>query len=147
MGRYVGGNEKAMIACISGCIGVLEDMVRIDFPSLRGVMSRIKTCKTHLQKVLEEAMVGIDENQLVSILNWVRNAEIIVMPKTDTRAEKELLVVDGKIVERIVKNSVCDCALCFKDEKGVKQCQLRKDLLEIGIMPKPNSRGHCPYQP
>lgn len=147
MKRYINGHEKAMIACVSGCIGVLEDMIRIGFPCLLPVMPRIKTCKTHLQKVLEATMVDVDEDQLVGILNWVNNAEIMVMPKTDVRAQKELLVVDGNVVERIVKNSICDCGLCFKDETAVKQCQLRKDLLALGIMPKQDRRGVCPYQP
>ena len=75
------------------------------------------------------------------------NSQIMVMPKTDPRAEKEYAIVEGETLERIVKNSLSDCALCLKNESEVKQCQLRKDLLQCGILPKPNGRGHCPFQP
>lgn len=144
---YATETDKRMVACVSACIGVLEDLIRIDFPKLHELLPRIKACKTHLLKVLDAATAGIDEDQLQSVIRWVSNSEIMVMPKSDVRAKKELAIVDGPDLEYIVKNSLSDCAVCMHSPAEVKQCQLRKVLLRSGIMPKPDNRGHCPFQP
>lgn len=144
---YATETEKRMVACVSACIGVLEDMIRIDFPKLHDVMPRIKACKTHLVKVLNTATEGIDSDQMQGVVRWIKNSEIMVMPKSDVRVQKELAIVDGPDLEFIVKNSLSDCALCMHGPAEVKQCQLRKALLRCGVMPKPDSRGHCPFQP
>ena len=147
MSKYLTAQSKNVIACIAGCIGVMEDMIRFDFPEYREVMPRIKACRTHLTKVIEAGEKDIDQDQKIALIRWMSNSQIMVMPKTDPRAEKEYAIVEGETLERIVKNSLSDCAVCLKNESEVKQCQLRKDLLQCGILPKPNGRGHCPFQP
>lgn len=147
MSRYITEQGKRVIACVAGTIGVLEDMIRLDMPEYRAVMPRIKACRTHMLKVLETGEEGIDADQRAALIRWCNAAEIMVMPRSDPRAAKEYAVVEGATLERIVKHSLSDCACCLNSETEVKQCQLRKDLLQCGIMPKPNGRGHCPFQP
>lgn len=147
MSKYLSEQGKRVIACIAGTIGVFEDMIRLDLPEYREVLPRIKACRTHMLKVLEVGERGIDPDQKAGLVRWCNNSTIMVMPRTDPRSEKEYAIVEGETLERIVKNSLSDCAVCLNNETEVKQCQLRKDLLQCGIMPKPNGRGHCPFQP
>ena len=147
MGEYINAAMKEVVLCVAGCQGFMDTLYETTPEKLLPVRKYIKTIKTLSEKILECCESGIDKDQLVSLLRWADNCELLVVPRTDTRAGKKYMIVDGEVIERIVKNSLFDCSSCLKLEADVKKCQLRKDLLQCGVMARPNNRGHCPFQP
>ena len=144
---YLNAAMKEAILCVAACQGFMDTLYQADPPKLRPVRKYIKTICTLTEKILEEAERGIDQSQYEQLIRWADNCQMTVVPRTDTNANKKYVLVDEKTIERILQNTLSECALCMKNERDIKQCQMRKDLLECGLTPRPQNRGICPFQP
>lgn len=144
---YLNAALKEIILCVAACNGMMETLYEANPEKLKPVRRYVKTIHTLTEKILEEAERGIDNDQLIQLLRWADNCQIVVVPKTDANANKKYVLVDEKEMERILKNTLAECATCLKGEEEVKRCQMRKDLLANGLMQRQKSRGICPFQP
>ena len=95
-------------------------------------------------RVLDELMREVDEDQAVEVVRYSTRCDLRVVPNERLAAKRELIVVDPRDIEALLKESISDCALCLKTGKEIKRCDKRKRLLRLGIMPK--SDQDCPYQ-
>ena len=78
------------------------------------------------------------------MVRYSTRCDLRVVPNERLAAKRELIVVDPRDIEALLKESISDCALCLKAGKEIKRCDKRKRLLRLGIMPK--SDQDCPYQ-
>ena len=146
MAEYLNAHMKEIILGVAAGQGFVEALLD-DMPEkLQPVRKYIKTIKTFYEKILQECERGIDDDQLIGLFRLLNNSEFLIVPRSDVRVGKEFIVADAAQIERILKNSLSDCAVCMYNEGEVKRCQLRKELLQCGVIPRQNGRGHCPFQ-
>ena len=103
-----------------------------------------RMARAYCRRVLDGLMEGVDEDQAVELIRYFEKCELRVIPNERLAAKREMIVVDPRDIEELLKDSISDCALCLKACKEIKRCEKRKRLLKLGIMPK--SDQDCPYQ-
>lgn len=147
MAEYLNTQMKEVALCLAGCHGLMDTLDENLPDKLLPHRKTVRTIRTLAGKLLQECLRDIDEEQLQYLQRWTNNTELLVVPRSDVRGGKKYMIMDAEQVKRILKYGLNDCALCLKTPTEVKQCQLRKDLLQSGVMPKPGGRGECPFQP
>lgn len=147
MAEYLNTEMKEIALCIAGCQGFMVSLDEKLPKQLQPLRKYVRTIRTLSAKLLQECLRDINEEQLNYLKRWMNGTVLMVVPDTDVRADKKYMVMDAKQVQRILQYGINECGLCLKTPTEVKQCQLRKDLLESGVMPRPNNRGECPFQP
>ncbi len=77
--------------------------------------------KAYCGRVLDELMREVDENQAVEMVRYSTRCDLRVIPNERLAAKRELIVVDPRDIEELLKDSISDCALCLKACKEIKQ--------------------------
>jgi len=103
------------------------------------------------QSIINQIIDGVDPDQATGILRFANNSELMVMPKSDARAQKQWCIIDKEDIKTIIGDVVSGCAFCEKTEKEVKRCDLRKALLKCGLVSSDDSvmkekPQDCPFK-
>lgn len=141
---YINADMRSYIISCAATLSYYEALLEHPPERLHVPVRDAKMAKAYCGRVLDELMREVDEDQAVEMVRYSTRCDLRVIPNERMAAKRELIVMDPRDIEALLKESISDCALCLKTGKEIKRCDKRKRLLRLGIMPK--SDQDCPYQ-
>lgn len=144
MAKYLSKDEKEAILCLNGCVGFCGVLIASDKPVYKAVQKDLKKCINAALRVCDALFEGIPYEQKMACARMGRASELKVIPKTNPVAKKKYHVITTDVLDRLLAESISDCAFCMKEGEELNRCQRRKDLMEAGIIGR--AKGECPYQ-
>ena len=140
---YLNKYQKEALISLGGVTSFCEELSTTEWVSDEEDKERLRTAHRLVMEVMEHLEKDMDEDQLRGVIRYANNCVLMVMPKTNPNTNADLVIVDRNTVGRIVKDSLTECSFCEKRGPQIKNCQMRKDLLECGVIGKGTD---CPYQ-
>ena len=141
---YINADMRSYIISCAATLSYYEALLERPPERLHVPVRDAKMAKAYCGRVLDELMEGVDEDQAVELIRYFEKCELRVIPNERLAAKREMIVVDPRDIEELLKDSISDCALCLRTGREVKRCDKRKRLMRLGIMPKGDAG--CPYQ-
>lgn len=136
--RYFSQSEIQKIVSLLGTKVFYEDIIKNE--EIRGIEGLDEVLKRAIDTI-EEA-VGLilsscEENQYQKLMRCNGNYVLMTVPKYDPRASSPMALIAWDNYEYLLYKATEDCMFCteMKSKKEVKECKLRKALLETGIVP------------
>jgi len=143
---YVSKELRNRIICMLASASMLEEVLEFDPVIFKDVRWRLKTAKTHLYSAADSAMHYVDPIHLEEMQKLVKKKGFDINVRLK-HTDNEYVYVNKKVVDRLTKSVLSECATCTAPELGdvtyVRKCQTRKDLIALGVDDR--SEGLCPY--
>lgn len=140
---YLNKAQKETLISLGGVVSFCEELSTTQWVKNEEDKERLRQAHDLVMKVMEHLEEGIDEDQLRGVIRFANNCVLMVMPKTHPMTDSDLVIVNRNTVERIVVDSLTECQFCEKKGPQIRNCQMRKDMLECGVIGK---ETECPYQ-
>ena len=145
--NYCNRADKEVIVSLAGCVGFADTLKNTKFRNSELVMDDIEGLRSHAENAVNTIVDGLDEDQYYSIMRFVKNCQLMVLPNTDVRTNKEYVIVEAEDVKTITKSALGDCSFCDKSGKEARNCEMRKALMHCGLAGKENSTDpDCPFK-
>lgn len=110
--------------------------------------SRVRCAHTHCKKVFEEYTATFNPKQAMAVVNTLKNNDIKVVAKTDMSGYNVMLTDGEDAIYTLADYAVGEkCMKCPCGEEVVKNCELKKILLELAlpVVKEDCQKGECPY--
>jgi len=151
MTNYLNHADKEIVVSLAGCVGMADTLREKKFRHSDDVMEDLQKMQELAQKMINTIIDGIDVDQQSGVLRFANNCELMVLPKSDIRTQTDWCVIEKKDIQTIISNVVSDCSFCDKEGRAVKQCELRKALLNCGMVSSNDSvmkevMDGCPFR-
>lgn len=144
MAKYLSKDMKQAVICLAGCVGFCETLAGVESPTYIPLREDLNTCRDAAFRVMEALLDGIPQEQILSCMRQANASELMVIPKSSPMVKKEYHVITTDVLDRLLAESISDCAFCMKEGTELNRCQRRKDLMEAGIIGR--AKGECPYK-
>lgn len=145
--NYCNRADKEVIVSLAGCVGFADTLMKLRFRNSEQALEEITAMKEHAENAVNIIVDGLDDDQYYSIMRFVNNCQLMVMPNSDVRTNKEYVIVEAKDVETIVNSALSDCSFCEKEGKEAKNCEMRKALIHCGVAGKEGCIDpNCPFK-
>lgn len=141
---YINADMRDYIISCAATLSYYEALLEHPPERLHVPVRDAKMARAYCQRVLDGLMKDVDGDQAVELVRYFEKCDIRVIPNERMAAKREMIVVDPKDIEALLRESIADCALCLKTGKEVKRCDKRKRLMRLGVMKKCGEA--CPYQ-
>lgn len=141
---YFNRASREVFIMFSGFGGLCEKLIDINPVYLRPMMRNLKMARAYINKVVTGFMEDLDKDQRDAALRYANDTELSLVPKASPKAGRDYYYVPAEVMEHLVYGCLLDCATCLKDSKEIKRCQLRRDLLQAGMLP--GGTGECPFR-
>lgn len=144
---YLNREQKRIILCMSAVMKVADVLkAKTNEPLLndeiRGKLSEIATLS---MDVTSHMVSLLEEDQIKGILRLCNSYTLCVLPETDYKANREYFIIEDKDIESLIYQASGECQWCDCDPKKVKNCKIRKALLNVCYAPDNVAEG-CPYK-
>lgn len=143
MPSYLNKYQKEALISLGGVTSFCEELSTTEWIKEEADKEKLRQAHKLTMEVMENIEKNIDADQLNGVLRYAKNCVLMVMPKTHPMTDADLVIVNRSTVERVVKDSLTECQFCEKRGTQIRNCQMRKDLLECGVIGKDTE---CPYQ-
>ena len=144
---YFNRASREVFITFSGIVGTCEKLIDI-LPSPRwmskGMIRNIKMVRAYAEKVVKSFEEQLDKDQWEAALRNGLDTEFVLVSKANPRTRKEYYTVPAEVLKSLAEHCLLDCATCLKDSREIKRCQLRRDLLQAGMLP--GGTGECPFR-
>lgn len=144
MGAYINKDLKELIITLASVIGFGDVLVktgrlhREDEDAAKLMMGAATTISQHL-------LQGRDAEQVTALQRQAGFYEIIAVPKTSARIDKEFYICPREDFESLVIDDFSNpCPFCELEGKEVRKCGRRRALIRCGVVG--NTEGECPYK-
>ena len=144
MNNYANKATKQIMVQLAACVGFADVLLQCDFRNKSKTKRSLQAMLNHATKAMDAIKDGLDDDQVRAIVRFAENSELMVLPKSDVRLNKELYIVPQEEFNRLILSPGNECCFCSKEGKEIKRCQRRKDLANCGLAA--NSKSECPYQ-
>lgn len=141
---YFNRASREVFITFAGIVGTCEHLIDTAPAYLKPMMRSIKMVRAYAAKVVAGYEDQLDKDQWDAALRHANDSELLVVSKANPRTKQECYVVPADVMERLAQGCLLDCATCLKDSKEIKRCQLRRDLLQAGMLP--GGTGECPFR-
>lgn len=138
--------ELRSIEFIAALDNVLETShlyLRNRLRSVPGLYRKFRVASGFLNKVVGELYDTLPPNSLLRLRRVCSQSELILRPVRSSNDTHIVLESDLLALVNTCKNT--ECAMCVKTDKEVKQCQLRRALMNIIPLEEPNKGTMCGY--
>lgn len=144
MGAYINKDLKELIITLASVIGFAasssswcnRSVLTSTSPKL--MMGAATTISQHL-------LQGRDAEQIEALQRQAGFYEIIAVPKTSARIDKEFYICPREDFESLVIDDFSNpCPFCELEGKEVRKCGRRRALIRCGVVG--NTEGECPYK-
>lgn len=151
MTDYLNHADKEIVVMLAGCVGVSESISELKFRHSELVKDDLIVLRDLAQSIINRIIDGVDPDQKTGVLRFANNSELMVVPKTDARTQKQLCILDKEDIQTIITDVTSGCMFCEKVGKEVKKCDLRKALLKCGLVSANDSimkerPQECPFK-
>ena len=144
MGAYINKDLKELIITLASVIGFGDVLVKTgrlhpeDEDAAKLMMGAATTISQHL-------LQGRDAEQIEALQRQAGFYEIIAVPKTSARIDKEFYICPKEDFESLVIDDFSNpCPFCELEGKEVRKCGRRRALIRCGVVG--NTEGDCPYK-
>ena len=152
MASYINSADKQVVVSLAGCVGMVDTLRDKNFRNCKDAIPEIEKIQEHAQKAIEAIVQDVDPDQGIAITRFANNCELVIMPKTDSRVNKDWVIVDRKDITEIISQAMTDCVFCEKKGKEAKNCNLKRALLRCGMCSSDDSvmkdlkSEDCPFK-
>jgi len=151
MTDYLNRADKEIVVMLAGCVGVTDSLSELRFRNSDAVREELVALRDLAQSIINQIIDGVDPDQATGILRFANNCELMVVPKTDARTQKQWCIIDKEDIQTIIGDVMSGCTFCDKDSKEVKHCDLRRALLKCGLVSADDSvmkdrQNDCPFK-
>lgn len=95
--------------------------------------------------ISQHLLQGRDAEQMEALQRQAGFYEIIAVPKTSARIDKEFYICPREDFESLVIDDFSNpCPFCELEGKEVRKCGRRRALIRCGVVG--NTDGECPYK-
>lgn len=119
--------------------GYLEERLR----SVPDLYRQYRVATVALSKVVEGLYDTLPANILLRLKRVGEQSELVLRPVRSSNDTHIVLESDLLALVNTCKNA--ECSMCIKTDKEVKQCQLRRALMNIIPLEEPNKGTMCGY--
>ena len=144
MGAYINKDLKELIITLASVIGFGDVLVKTgrlhteDEDAAKLMMGAATTISQHL-------LQGRDAEQVTALQRQAGFYEIIAVPKTSARIDKEFYICPKEDFESLVIDDFSNpCPFCELEGKEVRKCGRRRALIRCGVVG--STEGECPYK-
>ena len=144
MGAYINKDLKELIITLASVIGFGDVLVKAgrlhqeDEDAAKLMMGAATTISQHL-------LQGRDAEQVEALQRQAGVYEIIAVPKTSARIDKEFYICPKEDFERLVIDDPSSpCPYCELKGREAHRCERRRSLMRCGVVA--NTTGDCPYK-
>ena len=141
---YINKDLKELIITLASVIGFGDVLVKTgrlhqeDEDAAKLMMGAATTISQHL-------LQGRDAEQIEALQRQAGFYEIIAVPKTSARIDKEFYICPREDFESLVIDDFSNpCPFCELEGKEVRKCGRRRALIRCGVVG--NTEGDCPYK-
>lgn len=96
MSDYANKATKQIIVQLAGCTGFADVLLQCDFRNKSKAKRSLQAMYNHAQKAMDDVIDGLDQTQVEAIIRFAKNSELMILPKSDVRLNKELYIVHKK---------------------------------------------------
>ena len=151
MTDYLNRADKEIVVSLAGCVGITDTLSDLKFRNSELVRDDLVALRDLAQSIINRIMEGVDPDQATGIMRFANNSELMVVPKSDARVQKQWCIIDKEDIQTIIGDVVSGCMFCEKDEKEVRKCNLRRALLKCGLVSADDSvmkekTSDCPFK-
>ena len=144
MSEYANQAVKQIIVCLAGCVGFAQKLQETDYRKKADAQESLFEMQKHAMDAMTAICEGLDEDQMRGVMNFANCSQLVVLPETDPRTKHETYLVKESDLETILSSATGDCEWCEKEGKEINRCQLRKALLNSGVVPA--GTKSCPFK-
>lgn len=152
MANYINSADKQVVVSLAGCVGMVDTFRGKTFRNCQDAFPDIEKIQEYAQKAIETIVRDVDPDQGIGITRFANNCELVILPKTDARVQKDWVIVDRKDISEIISQAMTDCVFCEKKGKEAKNCSLKGALLRCGMCSSDDSvmkdlkSEDCPFK-
>ena len=133
MASYINHADKQVVVSLAGCVGMADTLIEKTFRNREDAIPDIEKMRDYAQKAIETIVQDVDPDQGIAITRFANNCELVIMPKTDSRVNKDWAIVDRNDITEIISQAMSDCVFCEKKGREAKECKMKKALLRCGL--------------
>lgn len=140
---YINKGLKELIIKLAAVIGMFDQMQKTgalnpdDADAAKLIIGSVTSICSHL-------LSGRDTEQAEAVARQAGFYEIVALPNTSARVDKEYYICPKEDFEALVIDDFNNpCPFCDKQGKEVKKCERRRALIRCGVVGETN--GDCPY--
>ena len=141
---YFNRASREVFITFAGIVGTCEHLIDTAPAYLKPMMRSIKMVRAYAEKVVKSFEEQLDKDQWEAALRNGLDTEFVLVSKANPRTRKEYYTVPAEVLKSLAEHCLLDCATCLKDSREIKRCQLRRDLLQAGVLP--DGTGECPFR-
>ncbi len=145
MSEYLNKSTKEIVMKLGCWVAWSRRMIDAEYRNSKKAKRSIKAMHNHAVKALDAVIEGLDEGQIKNCVRYIERSELAVLPQSDVRIDKEYYFVEAGAFRRLMDDVLSECAFCMKDEREVKRCGRRRDLIDCGAVAV-GEKG-CPFMP
>lgn len=170
---YLSAEEKKICFTLGTLSAYMDTLVgttgdeRVKMPEIEGIWTKLRKppknrikyarmARTYVNKTIEDMLEDVESSEALKMLRDIKSMDIIVKYKDEAKRyfeeqknKEDIVMYQTEIIKDMADVLFGDtCYQCRRYDKEVKECAIKKVLLEADIdpiEPKPKS-GHCPYQ-
>ena len=143
---YLNKALKDMIITLTGLKVYVEDILE-KHPVYTGPYAKkLKTIHTYLDHMISDFLKPLDPSQIKFLANQCTHSRVALIPETDQRTKKAYTIVETQTLAELVNTAFSECFLCEKCGKEIRECKLKKNLLEVGATVRDNPKGERPFR-
>ena len=131
------------IAALDNVLDTSRGHLNVRLHSVPGLYRKFRVASGFLNKVVGELYDTLPPNSLLRLQRVCSQSELILRPVRSSNDTHIVLESDLLALVNTCKNA--ECAMCVKTDKEVKQCQLRRALMNIIPLEEPNKGTMCGY--
>lgn len=122
--------------------GYLEKRLR----SIPDMYRQYRLAKSSIGRVLDNLYDTMQPKALNHMLKVCQNSELIFRPKSILNESSDAQVITNKDLELLVGIAINSCcSLCLKTCSEIKQCELRKTLMNVAPLNELSDSSLCGY--
>lgn len=145
MAEYLNRATREIVVCLAGCVAYPDQLQERNFRGAEKAKPHLQAMMDEAGKAMEAIIEGIDQQQVKALLRYTNASELMALPKSDPRLQKEYYVVPDSAMEIFLNQATGDCQFCELTGKECNRCEIRKALLDSFVITDVE-KGECPYK-
>lgn len=143
MNSYLNSRQKSALYSMFGVKEfALELLEHPNLPNQKEVKRSLQAIANHANKAIAAAVRDLDEDAAAGFRRMADNVELICTTRTDPRGTDDMHFVKHDDLVTVLCY-VDECIFCEKRGRDAKNCELRRALLRMQLVPGGN--GDCPF--
>lgn len=121
-----------LIAGLDARLNNDEKYIEERLRSVPGLWRKYRIAKAFTERVIDGLYATLTPRVLLRLQRLCTNGEIVFRPRSPLNASTDTHIVLESDLKKLVNTAMCaECAMCLKCGSEIKNCELRKTLVNV----------------